>query len=65
MRDSVLAESPFGEVLLVDPEIEGSIAVLVQELLGVEGKLRAVEGGVGRLRGRSAKREEIVGRWGS
>ncbi|KAK3902907.1 hypothetical protein C8A05DRAFT_15101 [Staphylotrichum tortipilum] len=65
VRDSVLAESPFGEVLLVDPEIEGSIAVLVQELVGVEGKLRGVEAGVGRLRGRSAKREEIVGRWGS
>lgn len=65
VRDSILAESPFGEVRLVDPEIEASIAVLAQELANVEGKLKEVDAGVGRVRGRSVKRDELVRRWGS
>ena len=64
VRDSILAESPFGEVRLVDPEIEGSIAVLAQELANVEGKLKEVDAGVGRVRGRNGKRDELVRRWG-
>ncbi|KAK4135275.1 hypothetical protein BT67DRAFT_270310 [Trichocladium antarcticum] len=64
VRDSILAESPFGEVRLVDPEIEGSIAVLSQELANVDGKLRAVDARLPKLRGRDPKRDELIRRWG-
>lgn len=65
LRDSVLAESPYGDVRLVDPEIEGSIAVLSQELANVDEKLKGVEVGVGKLKGRNVKRDEFISRWGS
>ncbi|KAK0622579.1 hypothetical protein B0T14DRAFT_150219 [Immersiella caudata] len=65
VRDSILAESPFGEVRLVDPEIEGSLAVLAQELENVNGKLEGVNAGLVKIKGRSAKRDEIISRWGS
>ncbi|KAK1833586.1 hypothetical protein QBC39DRAFT_389822 [Podospora conica] len=63
VRDSVLAESPFGQVGLVDPEIEGLVAVLAEEMETVDGKLAAVEGEIVKLRGKSAKRDELVSRW--
>lgn len=65
LRDSILAESPFGEVRLVDPEIEGSIAVLSQELANADGKLKGVDGELAKLRGKSVKRDELIRRWGS
>ena len=55
VRDSILAESQFGGARLVDPEIEGSIDVLSQELATVDDKLR----------GKNPKRDELVSRWGS
>lgn len=65
VRDSVLAESPFAEVHLVDPGIESSIGVLGQEagkvgarLDGVEREARVVG------QGRNVRREEMVARWG-
>ena len=64
VRDSVLAESPFGDVRLVDAEIEGSIAVLAQEVQRVRGELGDVERDMGLVRRRNAKKEELVGRWG-
>lgn len=63
VRDSVLAESPFGQVRLVDPEIEGLVAVLAEEMETVNGKLATVEGEIVKLRGKSAKRDELVSRW--
>lgn len=65
VRDSILAESPFGDVRLVDPEIEGSIAVLSQELANVDEKLKGIDADVAGLRVRNAKRDELVSRWGS
>lgn len=65
VRDSILAESPFGEVRLVDPELEGSIAVLSQELANAEEKLKQINSNAAKLRGRNAKRDELVSRWGS
>ena len=65
VRDSVLAESPYGEVQLVDPEIEGSIGVLTQALAAVEKRLKTVNAALPTLRGKNAKREELVSRWGS
>lgn len=63
VRDSVLAESARGDVRLVDSEIDGSIAVLAQEVARVQSQLQGVERDVAAVRKRSAKKEELVGRW--
>lgn len=60
LRDSILAESPFEEVRLVDPEIEGSIHVLGQEVEKVKEKLDAVDVKKGV---KSVKKDEFVHRW--
>ncbi|KAJ9134383.1 Vacuolar H+/Ca2+ exchanger [Coniochaeta hoffmannii] len=65
LRDSLLAESPFGKVELVDPEIEGSIRVLDQELANVGKKLERVHSEVTLIRGRRGKQDELIRRWGS
>lgn len=62
LRDSVLAESPFAEVKLVDPEIEGSIHVLAQEVEKVGEKLNTVD--VKKGTGKSDKKDELLRRWG-
>lgn len=65
VRDSVLAESPFAEVHLVDPGIEASISVLAQEVHNVASRLAGVEREAAVVgKGRNAKREEMVRRWG-
>ncbi|KAF4472581.1 hypothetical protein FALBO_526 [Fusarium albosuccineum] len=61
LRDSVLAESPFGEVKLVDPEIEGSIHVLSQEVDKVKEKLEGVV--ANKAMAKSVKKDEFVQRW--
>lgn len=74
LRDSVLAESPFGpEVRLADPEIEGSIVVLGQEVAKVRERVGEAEDVVARGRARkhggggggssSDKQREMVERW--
>ncbi|KAK4098969.1 hypothetical protein N658DRAFT_202422 [Parathielavia hyrcaniae] len=65
VRDSILSETPFGEVRLVDPEIDGSITVISQELAAVDEKLKDVDNGMAKLRGKNPKRDELVSRWGS
>lgn len=65
IRDSVLAESPYAEVHLVDPGIESSIGVLAQEVHNIASRLEGVEGEAASLaRGRNVSRDEIVSRWG-
>lgn len=65
IRDSVLAESPYAEVHLVDPGIESSIGVLAQEVHNIASRLHGVEGEAAALaRGRNVSRDEIVSRWG-
>ncbi|KAF3769449.1 hypothetical protein M406DRAFT_343702 [Cryphonectria parasitica EP155] len=65
IRDSVLAESSFAEVYLVDPGIEASIGVLAQEVHKVASRLESVDREAAVLvKGRNVKREEIVNRWG-
>ncbi|KAK5989765.1 hypothetical protein PT974_08025 [Cladobotryum mycophilum] len=61
LRDSVLAESPYNKARLIDPEIVGSISVLVQEVEKAKEQLALVEG----LRGdgKSEKREDFIQRW--
>lgn len=64
LRDSVLAESPFAEVHLVDPGIEASIGILAQEVHNVGTRLEAVETDAAMLvKGRNIKREEMIARW--
>ncbi|KAK0711931.1 hypothetical protein B0H67DRAFT_602550 [Lasiosphaeris hirsuta] len=65
VRDSVLAESPFGEVRLVDPEIEGLISVLTQEFHCVKERLEDVDVGLAKVKGKSIKRDELIQRWGA
>ncbi|OHE95021.1 hypothetical protein CORC01_09678 [Colletotrichum orchidophilum] len=62
LRDSLLAESPFGDVRLVDEGIEASIAVLGQEVEKVKERIERVDAGKARLR--SERRREILERWG-
>jgi hypothetical protein len=64
LRGSLLAESPFGKVRLVDPEIEGSIQVLDQELENVGRQLEQMDSEVTLIRGRRGKQDELIGRWG-
>ncbi|KAG5960293.1 hypothetical protein E4U58_004707 [Claviceps cyperi] len=65
LKDSLLAESPFGQVNFVDPDIEGSIDVLRQELDKVQGKLQTLEEQGKRIVASShVKRKEFVERWG-
>ncbi|KXH42897.1 hypothetical protein CSIM01_06005 [Colletotrichum simmondsii] len=62
LRDSLLAESPFGDVRLVDEGIEASIAVLGQEVEKVKERVEKVDAGKARLR--SERKREILERWG-
>jgi hypothetical protein len=63
VRDNILADTPFGDVKLVDPEIEEPIEVLAQQVAQVKETLESVEKTRGS--GKSERREEIVKRWGS
>lgn len=68
LRDSVLAESPFGdEVKLLDPEIEGSIVVLGQEVAKTKERVDEAEEivakGRARKHGASEKQKEMLERW--
>ncbi|KHN99694.1 uncharacterized protein MAM_02547 [Metarhizium album ARSEF 1941] len=63
VRDSLLADSPFGDVKLVDPDIEGSILVLAQEVDKAKKKLQSLAGH--RVVAKSEKREALIQRWGS
>ncbi|SPO04587.1 uncharacterized protein DNG_07272 [Cephalotrichum gorgonifer] len=58
----VLADSPYGEVRLVDEEVEGSIGVMEREAEAVRGRLGEVEPRGARVRGE--KRAELLRRWG-
>ncbi|KZL65981.1 vacuolar H+/Ca2+ exchanger [Colletotrichum tofieldiae] len=62
LRDSLLAESPFGDVRLVDEGIEASIAVLGQEVEKVKERIERVD--AGKARQRSERKREILERWG-
>jgi hypothetical protein len=65
LRDSLLAESPFGQVQLVDPEMDGSIRILDQELENVRTRLEKIDAEMTLIRGRRGKQDELIRRWGS
>ncbi len=62
--DSLLAESPFAEVKLVDPEIDSSITVLAQEVEKINTMITEAGTATAGARTRSAKRDELISRWG-
>lgn len=61
LRDSVLAESSFGEVNMADPGIEQSIEVLSQEVEKAKEKLERFEDT--KVAFASMKRDEFIERW--
>ncbi|TWU75767.1 hypothetical protein ED733_002641 [Metarhizium rileyi] len=63
VRDSLFAESPFGDVKLVDADMEGSILVLAQEVDKAKDTLRSLEGQS--VVAKSEKKEELIQRWAS
>lgn len=64
VRDSILAESPYAEVHLADPGIEGSIGIMAQEVHSLYSRLDGVEKEAAVLtKGRNAKKEDILKRW--
>jgi hypothetical protein len=62
LKDSILAETPFGEVQLIDGEVESSIVLLAQEVDKAKRQLADVETHRG---GGSEKKAELIQRWGS
>ncbi|KAF4119366.1 hypothetical protein GMORB2_4885 [Geosmithia morbida] len=63
LRDSLLAESAYGEVKLADPEVDGSIALLSREVVQLRNDVHRAEVHLANG-GKSEKREEILQRWG-
>ncbi|KEY72483.1 hypothetical protein S7711_05158 [Stachybotrys chartarum IBT 7711] len=60
LQDSVLAESPFSRVMLMDPEIEASIAFLAHEVDKAKTQLAEMGGPMVK----SAKKAAFLQRWG-
>lgn len=61
LRDSMLAESPFGKVKMLDPEFEESVVALERGLEGVKEKLDGVVDK--KALAKSVKKDEFVQRW--
>lgn len=62
LKDSLLAESPFAEVKLLDPEVESSVEFLSNEVRKIHERLERAE--VKKGDGKSEKKAEILRRWG-
>jgi hypothetical protein len=62
LRDSLLSETKFGSVRLMDKEVEEAIEHLEGEVGGMSEMVGRVD--LERLRERNIKREELVERWG-
>lgn len=62
LKDSLLAETPYGRVQLEDADVRGSIDVLVHEVGKVRDGLQRAEAS---KVGKSHKRDEMIQRWGA
>lgn len=63
LRDSVLADSPWGAVRLVDEELEGSVEVIRQELEKIEEWRGDIDGAM-KASNADEKWEQFLKRWG-
>ncbi|OBS17732.1 hypothetical protein FPOA_09464 [Fusarium poae] len=61
LRDSMLAESPFGPVKMLDPEFEESVVALERDVEGLKVKLDGVVDK--KALAKSVKKDEFVQRW--
>lgn len=63
LKDSLLAESPYNEVRLEDPELRSSIDFLAQEVRKIKDGLERAE--ANKPKDKSEKKTEILQRWGT
>jgi len=61
LRDSLLADSPYNNVQLLDSEIQSSITGLEEDLQDLQQKLEAVN--LQKLQERNVHREQLIERW--
>jgi DNA-binding HxlR family transcriptional regulator len=61
LRDSLLAQSPYHSVKLLDPEVESSITELENDVQQVQQKLEKVD--LQKLQAKNVHREQLVERW--
>jgi hypothetical protein len=61
LRDSLLAETLYGKVRLMDPDVESDISKFDHEVQDLQRSLEAVE--LHTLQAKNMNREQLVGRW--
>jgi len=61
LQDSLLAESLYSKVRLLDPDIEASVTMFEEEIENLQGSLERIDLSV--LQERNVKREQLVERW--
>ncbi|TVY30784.1 hypothetical protein LHYA1_G000367 [Lachnellula hyalina] len=61
LQDSLLAESLYSKVRLLDPDIEASVTMFEQEIESLQGGLEGID--LSALQERNVKREQLVERW--
>lgn len=62
LRDSIAAESSFGSVQLMDPDLDHSLAAMKQEAASLKQQLAEMDMSIEES-GRSEKKEELIERW--
>jgi len=61
LQDSLLAETPYGKVRLIDPQVESDVSKFDQEVQDLQKSLDAVE--LHALQAKNVNREQLVERW--
>ena len=61
LRDSLLSETPYNKVQLLDPELESAVDTFEEDVQDLQQKLDAVN--LQKLQARSVHRERLVERW--
>lgn len=61
LQDSLLAESLYSKVRLLDPDIEASVTMFEQEIEDLQRSLEGID--LSALQERNVKREQLVERW--
>jgi hypothetical protein len=61
LQDSLLAETQYGKVRLIDPQIESDVSKFDQEVQNLQKSLEAIE--LHQLQAKNVNREQLVERW--